>query len=192
MPVKWMAIESLTERIFSTQSDVWSYGVLLWELFSLGKVPYPGEIWNPFVYICLLLSLYIYWCQGMDVGHLLIKTIQKGYRMEKPDNASNFFGDILTKCWKADPKERPTFSQLEETICGHMELTVSSNYLNLDASYTKINQEKDTASPTDLFGLAKLLTEKSQLNENKLHFNDTATSQTAENEIRYSLFPQQA
>lgn len=127
--------------------------------------------------------------KGMDVGHLLIKTIQKGYRMEKPDNAPNFFGDILTKCWKADPKGRPTFSQLEETICGHMELTVSSNYLNLDASYTKINQEKDTASPTDLFGLAKLLTEKSQLNENKLHFNG---SQTAENEIRYSLFPQQA
>ncbi|KAI9559290.1 hypothetical protein GHT06_016079 [Daphnia sinensis] len=133
MPVKWMAIESLTDRIFSSQSDVWSFGVLLWELFSLGKLPYPG----------------------MEAGHLLIKTIQQGYRMEKPDNAPNFFGEILSNCWKTDPKDRPTFSQLEATICSHMESSISSNYLNLNAPYVKFNEEKDTATPTDLFGLAK-------------------------------------
>lgn len=109
--------------------------------------------------------------------------------MEKPNYAPNFVGEMLTNCWKVDPKERPTFSQLEETICCHMESTVSSNYLNLNEP-AKFNEEKNTATPTDIFGLAKLLVEKSQMNENKLQFNETLHCQSTEKEIRYSLFPQ--
>ncbi len=129
--------------------------------------------------------------KGMGGGHQLIKSIQNGYRMEKPNNAPNLFGEMMTNCWQTDPKLRPTFSQIEEIICGHLESTMNSSYLNLNASYAKFNEEKDTTTPTDLFGLAKLLTEKSQMNENKLHFNDDLHPQTNEyHDTRYSPFPQ--
>jgi hypothetical protein len=97
----------------------------------------------------------------MDVGHILVKEILKGYRMDKPELALNFFGDMMADCWKSDPKERPTFSQMEEIICSHMESSVSSDYLNMNAPYAKLNEENENATPMYHFGLAKLLREKS-------------------------------
>ncbi|XP_046459157.1 fibroblast growth factor receptor 1-like [Daphnia pulex] len=140
MPIKWMAIESLTDRIFSTQSDVWSYGVLLWEIFTLGKVPYPGL-----------------------EGNQLVRQLEKGYRMEKPDFAPTCMGEIMSSCWKADPKERPTFSEMEEMISSQMESTVSDHYLNLNSSYENLNEEKVNASPTEPLGLAKALDSKDKV-----------------------------
>uniref|UniRef100_A0A0P5KX94 receptor protein-tyrosine kinase n=1 Tax=Daphnia magna TaxID=35525 RepID=A0A0P5KX94_9CRUS len=145
MPVKWMAIESLTDRVFSTQSDVWSYGVFVWELFTLGKVPYPG----------------------MEANHELIRQLEKGYRMEKPDFAPNYFGEIMTSCWKMDPKERPTFSQIEELVCSQMESTVCANYFNLNESNEKCNREKVEPLATEPLGLVQLLDRDGKLRKSK-------------------------
>jgi len=65
LPWRWMAIESLRDLTFSTKSDVWSYGITLWEIFSLGEVPYPGLSWT------------------ID----FIETLEKGIRPTRPKHA---------------------------------------------------------------------------------------------------------
>ena len=99
--------------------------------------------------------------------------------MEKPDNAPNFIGDVMSNCWEKEPKDRPTFSQLEETISDNMESSVSSYYSNLNAPYEKFNYEKATAPKTERFGLAKLLNDKRRIGK----------TLSAGNVLRYSLPP---
>ena len=110
LPVKWMAPESLTEMVFSSQSDVWSFGIILWELFSLGKVPYPGK--------------------GVDQ---LIHELQNGYRMDKPEFATNEIGQLMTNCWKANPSERPTFHQLQEALSNQIEAADNGHYISVSS-----------------------------------------------------------
>ncbi|XP_022081154.1 hepatocyte growth factor receptor-like [Acanthaster planci] len=89
LPVKWMAPESMERLVYSTKSDVWSYGVLLWELFSRGQTPYP-EIQNRDVY-------------------LFLKT---GKRMDPPRFCPIKISDIMRRCWLESPKKRPSFRQI--------------------------------------------------------------------------------
>ena len=121
----------------------------------------------------------------MDVGHILMKEIQKGYRMDKPELALNFFGEMMADCWKSDPKERPTFSQMEQIICGHMESSVSSDYFNMNAPYVKLNEEKENATPKDQFGLAKLLSREKSVGQSKRD----ATPQNSVSSMRSSQNP---
>ena len=86
---RWMAPESLYDNVYSTKSDVWSFGVLMWEVVTLGSVPYPG-------------------LQPSEV----MKKVNAGYRLEKPEHCKRELYNIMVKCWEKEPKERPTFSDL--------------------------------------------------------------------------------
>ncbi|XP_067037569.1 fibroblast growth factor receptor 2-like isoform X3 [Acropora muricata] len=87
LPIKWLAIEALFDRVYTIQSDVWAFGVLLWEIFTFGGSPYPGRpVQN------------------------LFDLLESGYRMERPSNCPNKIYQVMLNCWEADPKNRTSFT----------------------------------------------------------------------------------
>ncbi len=88
-----------------------------------------------------------------------LEELQNGYRMPKPEYVPHSFGEIMAKCWEKEPKRRPTFSQLKEMISNSLESSVSSYYLDLNAPYLKLNEEKVNASSKDCLDLVKMLDE---------------------------------
>ncbi|KAK6481890.1 proto-oncogene tyrosine-protein kinase receptor Ret isoform X1 [Huso huso] len=109
IPVKWMAIESLFDHIYTTQSDVWSFGVLLWETVTLGGNPYPGI-----------------------APERLFNLLKTGYRMEKPENCSEEMYNLMLRCWKQEPDKRPPFSDVSKEL--EKMMVKSRDYLDLAAS----------------------------------------------------------
>ncbi|KAK7810490.1 hypothetical protein U0070_025138 [Myodes glareolus] len=90
LPVKWMAPESLFEGIYTIKSDVWSYGILLWEIFSLGVNPYPG----------------------IPVDANFYKMIRSGFKMDQPFYATEDIYFVMQSCWAFDSRKRPSFPHL--------------------------------------------------------------------------------
>ncbi|XP_016121422.1 megakaryocyte-associated tyrosine-protein kinase-like, partial [Sinocyclocheilus grahami] len=93
LPIKWTAPEALKKKKFSAQSDVWSYGVLLWEIFSYGRQPY----------------------SKMSLSEVR-ECVDQGYRMEPPDGCPPDVYSIMTSCWETEPKRRPSFLKLRERL----------------------------------------------------------------------------
>ncbi|CAL8075045.1 unnamed protein product [Orchesella dallaii] len=94
LPWKWMAVESLKSMVFSFQSDTWSYGITLCELFTLGQTPYPGISWSP------------------D----FITQLENGMRMEKPAYCTKSLYKIVRSCWEFEPTQRPNYAQIKRKL----------------------------------------------------------------------------
>ncbi|XP_043218969.1 fibroblast growth factor receptor 2-like isoform X2 [Amphibalanus amphitrite] len=109
LPVKWMAPEALFERLYTTQSDVWSFGILLWEIFSMGGMPYPS----------------------IPNVEKLFSLLREGYRMERPPGCPQKLDDIMRQCWEYYPNLRPTFTELVEKLGTLLTSLAPQEYLDL-------------------------------------------------------------
>ncbi|XP_044164789.1 ephrin type-A receptor 7-like isoform X1 [Acropora millepora] len=107
LPVKWMPPESLFLGESSTKSDIWSYGIVLWEVFTIGDSPYPRV-------------------KPRQVASLL----ERGYRMPRPNHISEELYSVMSECWLEKPEDRPSF----QWICTAMKRLLNDHktYVNLD------------------------------------------------------------
>ncbi|XP_005949327.2 platelet-derived growth factor receptor beta [Haplochromis burtoni] len=115
LPLKWMSPESIFQNIYSSQSDVWSYGVLLWEIFSLGCSPYPD----------------------LPMTQEFYSALKRGYRMSRPDHAPEDMYDVMKRCWEEKPQSRPSFSSLLITMGNMVTDDYKQRYLQIAEDFLK-------------------------------------------------------
>ncbi|XP_075704449.1 tyrosine-protein kinase ABL1 isoform X2 [Rhinoderma darwinii] len=90
-PIKWTAPESLAYNKFSIKSDVWAFGVLLWEIATYGMSPYPG----------------------IDLSQVY-ELLEKDYRMERPEGCPEKVYELMRACWQWNPLDRPSFAEIHQ------------------------------------------------------------------------------
>ncbi|XP_072488836.1 tyrosine-protein kinase ABL1 isoform X3 [Notamacropus eugenii] len=92
-PIKWTAPESLAYNKFSIKSDVWAFGVLLWEIATYGMSPYPG----------------------IDLSQVY-ELLEKNYRMERPEGCPEKVYELMRACWQWSPSDRPSFAEIHQAF----------------------------------------------------------------------------
>ncbi|XP_060634517.2 vascular endothelial growth factor receptor 2 [Anolis sagrei] len=130
LPLKWMAPETIFDRVYTIQSDVWSFGVLLWEIFSLGASPYPG----------------------VKIDEEFCRRLKEGTRMRPPDYTTPEMYQTMLDCWLGDPKQRPTFSDLVEHLGNLLQASVrqdGKDYVDLpQTALLNIEEDSGLSVPT--------------------------------------------
>uniref|UniRef100_A0A673LBE7 Hepatocyte growth factor receptor n=1 Tax=Sinocyclocheilus rhinocerous TaxID=307959 RepID=A0A673LBE7_9TELE len=123
LPVKWMALESLQTHKFTTKSDVWSFGVLLWELMTRGAPPYSDV-------------------NSFDITIFLLQ----GRRLLQPEFCPDALYNVMIECWHPKPERRPTFSELVSRIAAIFSSFSGEHYILLNTTY--VNIDKMTPYPS--------------------------------------------
>ncbi|KAJ8413190.1 hypothetical protein AAFF_G00091860 [Aldrovandia affinis] len=125
LPLKWMSPESIFDKVFTTQSDVWSFGVLLWEIFSLGASPYPG----------------------LHIDEEFCHRLRGGTRMRAPEYSTpEIYSCTMLSCWKTKPLERPTFTDLVGTLGDLLQQRVQQD----GKDYIPVNTTEDGCALTEM------------------------------------------
>ncbi|KAL5475057.1 hypothetical protein EMCRGX_G027105 [Ephydatia muelleri] len=108
LPFKWLAPESIRDGVFNEKTDVWSYGVTCWEIFTCGRLPYAGV--DP--------------CD-------LPKLLERGRRLERPENAAcpETMYSLILECWDSNPEDRPSFIKIGSSLS--KALMTMSGYLDV-------------------------------------------------------------
>nr|XP_029709180.1 vascular endothelial growth factor receptor 1 isoform X13 [Aedes albopictus] len=127
LPFKWLALECISDNVFGTYSDVWAYGIVLWEFFSLARVPYPG----------------------MEANQELYNKLRDGYRMDKPQYANQDIYDIMLNCWNVKPDSRPSFKDLKSRFNAMLPEEMRNHYIDLNEPYLAMNAEKEQRGEPD-------------------------------------------
>ncbi|XP_023286283.1 tyrosine-protein kinase FRK [Seriola lalandi dorsalis] len=102
-PVKWTAPEAIHDNKFTIKSDVWSFGILLYEIMTYGQMPYPAM-----------------------TNYQVVQRVPQGYRMQCPPNCPKVMYDIMMDCWKGNEQDRPTFETLQWKLEDFFDLDVTS------------------------------------------------------------------
>ncbi|XP_035701631.1 tyrosine-protein kinase receptor torso [Folsomia candida] len=116
LPWRWMALESLKAFEFSVKSDVWSYGVTIWEIFSLGDQPYPTLTWN----------------------EAFIQALSSGLRPPRPNGCPDVCYALTNSCWENDPASRPEFSEIIHLIGQELEKMVPDGQIGVECEYEEV------------------------------------------------------
>uniref|UniRef100_A0A8C7JW19 Tyrosine-protein kinase receptor n=1 Tax=Oncorhynchus kisutch TaxID=8019 RepID=A0A8C7JW19_ONCKI len=117
LPVRWMSPESLKDGVFTTNSDVWSFGVVLWEIATLSEQPY----------------------QGMS-NEQVLRFVMEGGLLDKPDNCPDMLFELMRMCWQYNPKMRPSFLEIINSLKEELEPPFSE----MSFFFSKENKPPDT------------------------------------------------